>query len=430
MSEIASSNIGSLSDVGGMKRSAGTFVFDGKAFFQLKLLPLLIVFMGFVVMSPVLAHFGWRGIFSLFIVVGTSLVFLFSTSLKLKKWFIYLTLIILCTSSITALYWGDFRFVFANIFLIGVLFLLQFSIMQTINKVVDIASILLLMIVIGGVIGFVLAFLGTPSLLDFPNPDGRPNQFFYTTLSNAVMGDIIRPSGIYDEPGALSLYICAIAAMRHLLGKNNKLTWALLVLGFVTLSLAHLIYVFFHFMAERLTKQNVLSFVLIFLIAVSAVFLTGFNSVLEEKLFHRLVVSEETGSIEGDNRSFRMFNAIELMETDSKIIFFGGDPSCRFDGNMCKTLFPPIGENPLTPLFTNGLLVAWPFYLTLLTLFISPVFGRKYFVPFGFGLLLLQRPEMLVVSGVMISTIILMLTILSIKRGIISSNQNISRFTE
>ena len=192
----------------------------------------------------------------MFIVVSTSLVFLFATSLNLKRWFVYSTLLILISYSITALFWSDIRYMFANIFFIGVLFLLQFSTMQIINKAVDVASILLFIVVTGGVIGFVLAFLGTPALLEFSNPDGRPNRFFYTTLSNAVMGNIIRPSGIYDEPGALSLYICAIAAIRHMLGKNNILTWSLLLLGFVTLSLAHLIYVFFHFMAERLTKRN------------------------------------------------------------------------------------------------------------------------------------------------------------------------------
>ena len=63
MSEMASSNIDGLANVGGMKKRSDTFAFDGKVFFQLKLLPLLIVFMGFVAMSPVLAHFGWRGIF-------------------------------------------------------------------------------------------------------------------------------------------------------------------------------------------------------------------------------------------------------------------------------------------------------------------------------------------------------------------------------
>ena len=419
MNEMASSNIDSLADVGGMKKRFDTFAFDGKVFFQLKILPLLIVFMGFVAMSPVLAHFGWRGVFSLAILVSVSLVFLFSTSLKLKSWFVYLTLLILISSSITALYWGDIRYVFANVFLIGVLFLLQFSTMQIINKAVDIGSILLFIVAIGAVIGFVFAFIGLNPNWSFPRPGSggvQTIQLYGTTLTNAWWGNIIRPAGIYDEPGALSLYICAIAAMRHMLGKNNKLTWSLLILGFVTLSLAHLIYVFFHFMAERLTKRNLISFVFIFSTATGVAFITDFNTVIEEKLLQRLVISEETGSIEGDNRSFRMFNAIELIQSDSKIIFFGGDPSCRFDYNVCKILFPPIGENPLTPLFSNGLFVTWPFYLTILILFISPVFGRKYFVSFGFGLLLLQRPEMLAMSGAMISTIIILLTILSVKK--------------
>ena len=158
--------------------------------------------------------------------------------------------------------------------------------------------------------------------------------------------------------------------------------------------------------------------------ATGVAFITGFNTVIEGKILKRLVVSEATGSIEGDNRSFRIFNAIELMQSDSKIVFFGGDPSCRFYFDVCKTLFPLIGENPLTPLFTNGLFVSWPFYLTLLILVVSPVFGRKYFVSFGFGLLLLQRPDMLGMSGAMISTIIILLTILSVKKRLSTSKMN------
>lgn len=409
MSEISSININSLSEAGVSRKKSGILAINGKFFFQQKLLPLLIVFMAFVAMSPVLSNFGWRGIFSLVIVVGITLFFLSSTSLKAKKWFIYLTLLIFISSSITGLYWVDIRYIFANIFIIGILFLIQFSTLQIISKAVDIASVLLLIIVIGSVIGFVIAFLGLPSMTQILNPDGRPNHFFYTTLSNAVMGNIIRPAGIYDEPGALSFYICAIAVMRHMLGKNNKLTWSLLMLGFVTLSLAHLIYVLFHLIAERLTKNNLKSVMLIFLTASSLIFITGFNSVIEDELLLRLVFSQETGSFEGDNRTEIVANVFNHIKNDKSILLFGADPSCRFSGGDCRLEYGQYGSNFLSPVFSTGIFVSWFYYLVILLFLISPLLGRRYFVVFGFGLLLLQRPDMLGLPASMVSILILFL---------------------
>jgi hypothetical protein len=340
----------------------------------------------------------------------------FWVNVKMKLWFFYLALFIVLTSSITGLYWGDVRYVYANQFLIGGLFLIQFAPPRVVDKTVDMATVLIMLLLIGAVIGFVLALAGMPALFHFPNPDGRPNYFFYTTLSNAILGNVIRPAGLYEEPGSLSLYICSVAVMRHLLGKDNKLTWFMLLMGFVTLSLAHLVYVFFHFLAEKITRRNLRAFAMIFAVTITLVYATGFNLILQDKLFQRLVVSEETGSIEGDNRSYRMFNAYELMKETPSIAYFGAHPSCRFDYNTCKTMFPLIGENPLAPMFTNGLIVTWPFYLSLLILFVSPLLGRKYFVAFGFGLLLLQRPEMLFVSGAMISALIMWIVLLSFRK--------------
>lgn len=226
------------------------------SFFQTKALPIIIFFMGFVAMTPLLNHLGWRGIFSLIIVISICVLYLITSNTKIKKWFIYTFIIITLGSMVTAAYWGDIRYVFANIFLIGVLFIIQFANTKAINSAIEISSFFILILLLGAIVGFIIAFVGTPPVFDFPNPDGRPNYFFYTTLSNAVFGNIIRPSGIYDEPGALSLYICAIAAIRHIHGKNNFFTWVLLLLGFITLSLAHLIYVILHIMAERINKKK------------------------------------------------------------------------------------------------------------------------------------------------------------------------------
>ena len=385
--------------------------------FQAALLPICIVFLGFIAMSPVLALVGWRGMHSLLVVVSVCLLFVVHNALPIRRWLLFLILSILLSSMITAIYWGDLRYLFANVFLMGSFFIIQLTSARALERIVDLASILIFLVLIGAVVGFVYAFLGGAPLFEFPNPDTRTNYFFLSTLSNSVLGNIIRPAGIYDEPGALSLYVCAIAAIRHISGKSNFFTWALLLLGFVTLSLAHLIYVIFHILAERMKAKNICALAGIFLGAFLVAMSTGFDEVINDRLLQRLAMSETTGGLVGDNRSFRMFNAAELIREDPRIIFFGIQPICRFDYEECKALFPPIGENPLTPVFINGIFITWPFYLALTIFLLSPVFGRRYFVSFGFGILLLQRPEMLAMSGAMISSLNLYLLFRYLKRS-------------
>jgi hypothetical protein len=106
-----------------------------------------------------------------------------------------------------------------------------------------------------------------------------------------------------------------------------------------------------------------------------------------------------------------MVNAAEHLSAHPKSIFFGADPSCRFEQDICKKKFPMMGENPLSPLVSNGIFISWPYYLTLAILFIAPVFGRKFIVSFAFGALLLQRPYMLGIGYSLIGLLVVATTI-------------------
>ena len=70
-----------------------------------------------------------------------------------------------------------------------------------------------------------------------------------------------------------------------------------------------------------------------------------------------------------------------------------------------------MGENPLSPLAFNGILISWPYYLALAVLLCAPVFGRKYIVSFAFGALLLQRPYMLGIGYSFIGLLVVATTI-------------------
>ena len=138
-------------------------------------------------------------------------------------------------------------------------------------------------------------------------------------------------------------------------------------------------------------------------------YLGGFE-ILETRLLSRATITE-SGQVVGDNRTGRMVNAAKHLSAHPKSIFFGADPSCRFEQDICKKKFPPMGENPLSPLVLHGIFISWPYYVTLAILFIAPVFGRKFIVSFAFGALLLQRPYMIGIGYSLIGLLVVATTI-------------------
>jgi hypothetical protein len=371
------------------------------------IITLVIIVYALLAVVPIAPHFGWRGVHTLATLSG---ILLFTFALRgrvpLQSWFLPISLVVIILSSATAFHWLDPRYIFASIFLIFALFLLQLADSRVTYNFITVASVFLLIVLVGAWVGFLVAMLGAPPVFEFPNVDGRPNYLYYTTLSNHVWGKIIRPAGIYDEPGTLSFIVCAIAALRHLTDRDSRLTWLLLGLGFITLSLAHLIYVVLHALAEPLRAKNLRRIAIVTLpLIVIAGFFGGFE-ILNDRLIQRLTFTE-TGTIVGDDRSWRMVNAVEHLKEKPIAILVGAHPACRFDMETCKQLFPPMGENPLGPLVHQGILISWPYYVVVLFLLLSPLRGRRYLVSFAFGLLLLQRPNLLVIGFSLIGLLVL-----------------------
>lgn len=374
-----------------------------------------IMALGLVMISPMFVHLGVRGIFVAAASIAVLAVLFGGIELRFKPWFVHLTLAALLLACVSAVYWMDVRYLFAPVFLLSSLFLIQLADDSAIEAFISIVTVLLLVMLAGAIAGSALALNGVQPLFDIPNNDGRPNYFFYTTFSNSWWGGIIRPSGLYDEAGALSFMVCGVAALRHLRGRDSRVTWLLLVLGFVTLSLAHLVYVLLHFAAERLGARNLVGIVATLLpVILVAGYLGGFE-VLEKRLLGRATITE-AGQLAGDNRSDRMFNAAAHLDKHPKTFLFGAHPSCRFDYLTCKEKFPLMGENPLSPLVFQGIFLSWPYYLALMMLFIAPLFGRRYVVSMAVGALLLQRPYLLDVGYALIGCLVLAVSLDRIMR--------------
>lgn len=377
---------------------------------QRQLVVTVMLFYGLIMISPVFPYYGVRGTFVTAALFAVLFVAFKGAEVRLSNWVPSAALTVLILACAPAFFWMDVRYVLVPIFLIFSLFLLQFIDFRAMDWFVTLATALLLILLVGAFIGFVLALNGVQPLFEITNDDGKSNYFFYTTFSRMRWGNVIRPTGIFDEAGAFSFMICATAALRHLHGRDNRMTWLLLGMGFITLSLAHIVYVFFHALAERLRFRDLVGIMATLLpVILIAGYLGGFE-ILGDRLLSRATITE-SGQIVGDNRSQLMINAAEHLSTHPQSILFGADPSCRFDKELCNEKFPLMGENPLSPLVLYGAFISWPYYLTLCILFTSPLFGRRYIVSFAYGVLLLQRPYMLGIGYALMGLLVVSSTV-------------------
>jgi hypothetical protein len=243
-----------------------------------------------------------------------------------------------------------------------------------------------------GLIGQVYAYLGGAPLLTLDNPDGRPASLYLLTMTNDVVDNLIRPAGVFDEPGALSFYICMIAACRRVLDMPPRATWLLLAGGLVTLSLAHLVYMAFHLLSERLLSARALRALLASALVLGAASLhPALQRTVQERIGARLAM--EDGRLAGDNRSELFEQAAAYVSPGSAVV--GLDPLCVTDWSACQRKYKRFGENILTPLVQGGVLTTWPYYAILAALLVGGLRARRHLCHVGVAALLLQRPYVL-----------------------------------
>jgi hypothetical protein len=251
---------------------------------------------------------------------------------------------------------------------------------------------LLAVLAAGSLAGQVYAWLGGAPLLTIANPDGRPASLYAFTMTNDVLDNLIRPAGIFDEPGALAFYICITAASRSLLDMPRKATWLLLAGGLPTLSLAHLMYMAIHLLSERLLSARALRALLAGALLLGAACMhPAVQRTVEERIVARLAL--EDGRLAGDNRTELLENAAGYVGVRSALV--GLDPRCITDWEACQRTYRRFGENILTPLVQGGILMSWPYYAALALLLAGALRERRRLVQAGVAALLLQRPYLL-----------------------------------
>lgn len=296
--------------------------------------------------------------------------------------FISLTLFL---HSISNIYWGKFltfQLLYSTLSIIVAAAISK----RNSEKFVGLMSKMLVLLVIFGLIGQLYFVLGGQPVYEFNNPDGRPAYLYASTFSNSV-SVYIRPSGIYDEPGSLSFFICLCVALRERFQLPRKTSILMLVGGMVTLSIAHVIFSFFYAVHCILVLRKEKSFrytpnILwgsVFIITVLMFGWGVFDRLFSFGLFY------EYGPI--GTRLNLMKNAITYLGSSE---FFWGLTAKPEELSVYKN----IGENPLSLLVAQGVFRSFTYYFVCLTLLLVSIKDRNL-IPLAFFFLLLQRPNVM-----------------------------------
>lgn len=289
-----------------------------------------------------------------------------------------------------AIYWQDLLLAFFPIYLVAAILMLAAADAGVVRGFSSAASTSLLIIAIGAWIGVVYAFMGGSSLYTIQNPDGRANELYLTTFSNWSIGNLIRPAGLFDEPGTLSFLICFVAALRSRLHQSVRMTWTLLVLGLVTTSLAHVAYMLLHAIQDwRLLwtkKKYLVAAGLVGAFVISNVDLP--ESAESAAFLSRFVV--EDGKLGGDSRSELLSSALE--QIDLGVFLFGLDSDCVVHPSECASKgYGDFGETPAGMILLLGIFLSAPYFFVLgWTLYLAVRQANLVYI--GLFLVLLQRP--------------------------------------
>lgn len=269
----------------------------------------------------------------------------------------------------------------------------------------------LLIGVAGALVGLVYALGGGDPVLSIVNIDGRENELYLTTMSNYNFLGVIRPSFIYDEPGAFSFILCATVALREVLGLPRRPSYLLLIGGLVTFSLTHLL-ITLTYLAFRVGVLRTSALVAALLVSLAPVAVQ-----IEELEFFVSRFSIEDGQFAGDNRSNQLENFFDVVHP--RMVLFG-DVECQSRPERVCEEHGDITSSPATPTYRGGvvaLLMQLGVHAALLVAFWRSVHWR--FSALAMTLMLLQRPYF-DISGYGFITVLLIFLMLARKTARVS----------
>ncbi len=302
---------------------------------------------------------------------------------------------ILSLQLLATVYWLESKLIVLPVYFLSAMLIASSLKNNELYRYLSWATNFVILLLIGGFIGVFYTFiLGGESIFSFSNEDTRSNGLYLTTFSNWYVRGVIRPSGIYDEPGALSLIVCLVAAIREKIYAPRKTTIIILIMGLITLSVAHLLFLILYLI--EISKKSILSSAFKIIVVFSLIFVVIYNSpfwyVFDEFLFSRFEVID--GRLAGDNRSSLIENSINYLQ-DIDVLVFGLDSDCIANVEACKQKgYVQFGDNPLGPLVLGGITQFFPYYAVIICLLGFSIIKKSPIV-FGSALLLLTRNEVM-----------------------------------
>lgn len=238
--------------------------------------------------------------------------------------------------------------------------------------------------IVCSIISFLYSFLGNSSIFTIINPDGRENYFFLLSLSNSIVGNVIRPSFIYDEPGAFSFFLIFVAIYRSVLNQSKLQTNIILFGGLITLSAAHIIIVIIYIFTN-IKKIN-----LLFIIIILSLFVNELSK--DERfdfIFNRFVINDD-GTIRGDNRTDQIYNYFNIVNNE---LFLLGNYKCTERPSKRCSEHGDISSSIVTPVYNGGILILGIQLITsFLLIYLFIINKNNRFSILTLFLLLLQRP--------------------------------------
>ncbi|MDB4178045.1 hypothetical protein N9797_01760 [Gammaproteobacteria bacterium] len=361
---------------------------------------------GFIIISPVFAAIFSGSSFLLSIVVLAIVIFMaFKSNLEYSTYFLISLFSILITLLVLSLITEDVSYILDMRYFIFSLILVYSVTLSTLYRVTEIASFFIMALLIGGLISLILSMLGIGAIGSFPNPDGRLNNIYFFTFSNVGWVSLLRPAGIYDEPGAFSFFICGLAATRHLFKMDNKKTWIILLMGLQTLSVAHVLYIIFHAIASQNIQFKFIFRVLTVFIIINFIAFIDTSNNITNQFIGRFNITTF-----GEGRLVGIFKIIDYLKENSDNFLIGARALYDSGGgyedyweSMDILYGGSMGGNILFPVAANGLIISMPFLFIFLSLTCAPLFrGRYYIVALGIAALLYNREYIYVLSYSMV----------------------------
>jgi len=171
-------------------------------------------------------------------------------------------------------------------------------------------------LVFGSTVALFYAYFGGGPLVEI-DLHGRTSYLYLSSFTNSVTGNLIRPAGVFDEPGALAMFVTLIVAINEALRVNSKFSLILLIAGLSSGSFALffilIAYVVFKFRGKSKWSVAVIGLALVAFITLS----DSVSAISEQFFFNRLEI--QSGRLTGDNRTHQIEYFLESVNWDMAV---------------------------------------------------------------------------------------------------------------